>query len=67
MNMRVPPLDRWSGSWVVTRRSDGKVIGEFYDRRNVERFNSTKVVVETAHQYLVRVRAGRAHPKVRRR
>ncbi len=53
----VPNLDRHSGSWIVTRIKDGKVIGEFFTRRNVERFDPKKTLVETAYQYLGRVNA----------
>ena len=48
------PTDSYSNSWVVTRKSTGQVIGEFFDRRNVEKFNPAKVLIETTHQYLVR-------------
>ena len=51
----IPPLERHCGSWVVTVRDTGEVVGEFFDRRNVERFNPAKVVIETAYQYLVRL------------
>lgn len=32
-------------SWVAIRKRDGHVIGEFYNRKNVERFNPEKVTV----------------------
>lgn len=51
----IPELERHCGSWVVTRRATGEVIGEFYDRKNVERFNPDKVFIETAAQYLGRI------------
>ncbi len=55
MSDHVPPLESWCGSWVVSRRATGEVIGEFYDRRSVERFNPETCVIETAQQYLGRV------------
>jgi hypothetical protein len=53
----VPELEHSSGSWVATRKSTGEVIGEFYVRDNVEKFNPATVLVETILQYLVRIRA----------
>lgn len=55
MNDHVPPLEPWCGSWVVTRRADGEVIGEFFDRRTVEAFNPETCLIETTAQYLGRV------------
>jgi hypothetical protein len=55
MTDHVPPLEAHCGSWVVTRRATGEVIGEFYDRRNVARFNPATCLIETAQQYLGRV------------
>ncbi|ASA22727.1 hypothetical protein [Paenibacillus donghaensis] len=52
--IHIPELNRYSGSWVVSRK-DGFVIGEFYERSNVERFNSEKCFVETVFQYLTRI------------
>lgn len=43
------------GSWVVSRRSTGEVIGEFFDRRNVDSFNPATCIVETAGEYLSRI------------
>jgi len=51
----IPPLEPHCGSWVVTRKSDGQVIGEFFHRRSVERFNPEKVLIETAAQYMGRL------------
>lgn len=51
----IPPLERHCGSWILTRKATGEVIGEFFDRRSVERFDPAKVLIETAHQYLVRL------------
>lgn len=42
-------------SWIITRRSTGEVIGEFYDYRNVARFNPEKVLIETALEHLQRI------------
>lgn len=44
-------------SWVITRKSTGDVIGEFFDPRNVARFNPETCIIETAHQYLGRINA----------
>lgn len=55
--MSIPPLDHYSGSWVVCRKDTGAVVGEFYDRRTVERFNADKVTIETAYVYLCRINA----------
>ena len=44
-----------SKSWVVTRRSTGEVIGEFFDYQNVRKFDPKKVIIETARQYLYRI------------
>lgn len=52
----LPALEHYCGSWIVTRRT-GEVIGEFFDRRNVERFNPATCLIETAAQYLGRVNA----------
>jgi hypothetical protein len=54
MGIHVPELDHFSGSWVVSRK-DGTVVGEFYERSNVEKFNPETCVVETAYQYLTRI------------
>ncbi|WP_186107301.1 hypothetical protein [Burkholderia gladioli] len=51
----IPPLEPHCGSWTVSRKSDGEVIGEFFERRNVEMFNPEKVLIETTLQYLVRI------------
>lgn len=52
-----------TGSWIVSRRDTGLVVGEFFDERIVRRFNPDVVMIETAHEYLARlnrtVRAGR--------
>jgi hypothetical protein len=51
----VPELDHFSGSWIVTRIKDGSVIGEFYERSNVEKFNPETCHIETVYQYLTRI------------
>lgn len=51
----IPELESNCGSWIVTRRADNKVIGEFYARKVVERFDPAKCLIETALQYLVRI------------
>lgn len=48
----IPALEHHCNSWIVIRKATGEVIGEFYDRRNVERFNPDKVTIQTAAQYL---------------
>ena len=52
MDDHIPPLEWHCGSWVITRRDTGEVIGEFFERRNVERFNPARVTIQTAAQYL---------------
>lgn len=42
-------------SWIVTRKDNGKVVGEFYNRAIIERFAPEKVIIETAIQYLYRI------------
>lgn len=53
----IPALGPRDGSWVVTRRETGEVIGEFFacDWRNVRRFSPATCVVETIGQYLGRI------------
>lgn len=51
----VPELDHFSGSWIVTRKTDGSVIGEFYNRNIVSQFNPNAYLIETALQYLYRI------------
>jgi hypothetical protein len=53
----IPELEEHCGSWVVSRL-DGEVVGEFFDRRIVERFDPKKVIIETAMQYLGRINSG---------
>ena len=51
----IAELEPYCSSWTVTRKADGEVIGEFFDRRNVELFNPEKVIIETTAQYLARI------------
>lgn len=51
----IPPLEPHCGSWMVTRRATGEVIGEFTNRREVARFNPAVCLVETTAQYLGRI------------
>ena len=53
--MAIPALEPHCGSWIVTRKADGQVVGEFFERRSVERFNPENVIIETAAQYLGRL------------
>lgn len=54
-NITIPKLDHFSGSWVVTRKADGSVIGEFYNSDNVRLFNLNTCRIETTLQYLNRI------------
>lgn len=54
----IPELEPHCGSWVVSRKADGSVIGEFFERSNVERFNPETCLIETAAQYLGRLNQG---------
>lgn len=51
----IPELEHHCNSWVITRKSDGRVVGEFYERANVAMFDPEKVVIETAVVYLARI------------
>lgn len=53
----IPELEPYCGSWIVTRKATGEVIGEFFDRQVVERFNPETCLIETAAQYLGRFNA----------
>lgn len=44
-------------SWIITRKSTGEVIGEFFDRRSVARFNPATCLIETVGDYLTRFNA----------
>jgi hypothetical protein len=52
----IPELEPHCGSWVVSRKAGGAVIGEFFARSTVERFNPTTCRVETTAQYLARIK-----------
>jgi hypothetical protein len=52
--IHVPELEHSRGSWVVSRKT-GEVVGEFFNRRDVERFNLDTCLVETTLQYLLRI------------
>lgn len=54
--IEIPPLEPHCGSWIVSRKT-GEVIGEFYERANVQKFNPATCTVETAAQYLGRINA----------
>lgn len=43
------------GSYVVTRRTTGETIGEFFDARTVARFNPATCLVEPIGVYLARI------------
>jgi hypothetical protein len=51
----IPVLEPYCNSWIVTRRATGEVIGEFFIRSTVERFNPVFCRIETAAQYLGRI------------
>lgn len=48
----IPELEHYCNSWIVTRKVSGEVIGEFYNRVSLDRFNPEKVLIQTAAQYL---------------
>jgi len=52
--IKIPELESFCGSWVVSRKN-GEVVGEFFERANVEKFNPATCYVETAYQYLCRI------------
>jgi hypothetical protein len=53
----VPELKHGCNSWVATRKATGEVIGEFFVRTDVEKFNHETVLVETTADYLARYNA----------
>jgi hypothetical protein len=59
------PKDSFSGSWVVTEKLTGKVVGEFFNQKTVEKINTKKYLVETAGQYLGRINRESRVKKVR--
>ena len=54
MTIQIPDLEHGCGSWIVVRKN-GEVIGEFYDRQNVAKFNPATCIVFTAMQWLCAV------------
>ena len=53
----VPELKHGCNSWVASRKETGEVIGEFFERKSVEKFNPEKVLIETTADYLARYNA----------
>lgn len=53
----IPELRPHEGSWIAIRRASGEVIGEFFDRRNVARFNPATVEIRTIGDHLARINA----------
>ena len=53
--MGVPELLPHEGSWVVSRRDTGEVVGEFFSRQQVEAFSPDRVIIEGAGRYLARL------------
>jgi hypothetical protein len=51
----IPKLEHYSGSWVVSSKITGKVIGEFFNARSLKFFNPKTTVIETAAEYLARL------------
>jgi hypothetical protein len=41
IRLEPPPLPRFNGSWIVKRKVDGEVLGEFFEAESVRQFNST--------------------------
>lgn len=52
---KIPELEPQCGSWVVIRKADGAVVGEFFNRKTVECINQEKYEVLTALQHLARL------------
>lgn len=52
---RIPALEPHCGSWIVVRRATGEVVGEFFDKASVERFDPAVCEVRTAQQHLAAV------------
>lgn len=51
----IPSLEPHCGSWIVVRRATGEVVGEFFERASVERFDPAVCEVRTAQQHLAAV------------
>ena len=50
-----PAGGKLSGSWIVSRKDSGEVVGEFYDENSLKKFDPSKVNIETASDYLGRI------------
>lgn len=50
--IEVPPLPHGCGSWIVRRKRDKGVIGEFYKKENVEKFNGETCEAISSLEYL---------------
>lgn len=48
----IPTLEHHCNSWVVIRKDDGQVIGEFTQRSSLVRFNADRVEIKTTAKYL---------------
>lgn len=53
--MALPPLPPGCGSWIVSRKDTGEVVGEFFSARTVGRIDQTRFNVESALDYLARI------------
>lgn len=51
--IEIPELPHHCNSWIVYRKSDMSVVGEFYDRRILEKLNPEKCIVVTVLDHLV--------------
>ena len=51
----VPELEHHCGSWIISRKSDGKSVLETFSREIAEKINTEKYTIETALQYLCRI------------
>jgi hypothetical protein len=47
-----PPLPRFNGSWIVKRKCDGEVLGEFYEPESVRQFNGATCEAIPIGEYL---------------
>jgi len=52
---RVPDLEPWCGSWIVSSRTTGLAVLETFERTTAERINQNAYRVETTAQYLGRI------------
>lgn len=60
MTTPIPPLDRFSGSWVAVSRKTGKAVFETFSAAMAAKVNQEHYEVLTAHTYLCRLNAGAA-------